>query len=86
VVPSCSDPIDLYCDNSGAITQAEEPRSHQKSRHTMVLSFDPRNHRAKRCEDMQGAHRPECGRSIDKASPSSEARGSYKGYGHEMLA
>ena len=28
VVPSCSSPIDLYCDNSGAIAQAKEPRSH----------------------------------------------------------
>ena len=29
VVPSCSSPIDLYCDNNGAIAQAKEPRSHQ---------------------------------------------------------
>jgi hypothetical protein len=33
VVPSCSSPIDLYCDNNGAIAQAKEPRSHQKSKH-----------------------------------------------------
>src|SRR5579883_2147695 len=35
VVPSCSGPIDLYCDNSGAIAQAKEPRSHQKSKHIL---------------------------------------------------
>jgi len=35
VVPSCSSPIDLYCDNSGAIAQAKEPRSHQKSKHIL---------------------------------------------------
>ena len=29
VVPSASSPMDLYCDNSGAIAQAKEPRSHQ---------------------------------------------------------
>jgi hypothetical protein len=35
VVPSCSSPIDLYCDNNGAIAQAKEPRSHQKSKHIL---------------------------------------------------
>jgi hypothetical protein len=30
VVPSASNLVDLYCDNSGAIAQAKEPRSHQK--------------------------------------------------------
>ena len=29
IVPSISDPVDLYCDNNGAIAQAKEPRSHQ---------------------------------------------------------
>ena len=35
VVPSASSPMDLYCDNSGAIAQAKEPRSHQKSKHIL---------------------------------------------------
>ena len=35
VVPSVSSPLDLYCDNSGAIAQAKEPRSHQKSKHIL---------------------------------------------------
>jgi hypothetical protein len=35
VVPSCSNPIDLYRENSGAITQAKEPRLHQKSKHIL---------------------------------------------------
>jgi hypothetical protein len=35
VVPSISSPVDLYCDNSGAIAQAKEPRSHQKSKHIL---------------------------------------------------
>ena len=35
VVPSCSSPIDLYCDNNGAIAQAKEPRSHKKSKHIL---------------------------------------------------
>ena len=33
VVPSAEDPMELYCDNSGAVAQAREPRSHQKSKH-----------------------------------------------------
>ena len=35
VVPSCVDPVTLYCDNNGAIAQAKEPRSHQKSKHIL---------------------------------------------------
>jgi hypothetical protein len=37
VVLSCSSPIDLYCDNNGAIAQAKEPRSHKKSKHILWL-------------------------------------------------
>jgi len=33
VVPSIEQPITLFCDNNGAIAQAKEPRSHQKSKH-----------------------------------------------------
>ena len=33
VVPTIADPIDLYCDNNGAILLAKEPRSHQQSLH-----------------------------------------------------
>ncbi|WVZ96895.1 hypothetical protein U9M48_042475 [Paspalum notatum var. saurae] len=35
VVPSASCPLDLYCDNMGAIAQANDPRSHQKSKHIL---------------------------------------------------
>ena len=35
VIPSCVDPVTLYCDNNGAIAQAREPRSHQKSKHIL---------------------------------------------------
>ncbi|KAK8656175.1 hypothetical protein V6N13_108732 [Hibiscus sabdariffa] len=35
VVPSTSDAIELYCDNNGAIAQAKEPRSHQRSKHIL---------------------------------------------------
>jgi hypothetical protein len=35
VVPSASGPLELYCDNNGAIAQAKEPQSHQKSKHVL---------------------------------------------------
>src|ERR1044072_6667098 len=33
VVLSAKDPLELYCDNSGIVAQAKEPRAHQKSKH-----------------------------------------------------
>ncbi|KAK8957861.1 hypothetical protein KSP39_PZI000571 [Platanthera zijinensis] len=35
VVPSISGPVDLYCDNTGAIAQSKEPRSHQRTKHIL---------------------------------------------------
>ena len=35
VVPNIVDPMSLYCDNNGAIAQAKEPRSHQRSKHIL---------------------------------------------------
>jgi hypothetical protein len=35
VVPSVDEPIQLYCDNTGAIAQSKEPRSHQRSKHVL---------------------------------------------------
>ena len=33
VVPSIQDPLEIFCDNEGAILQIKEPRAHQKTRH-----------------------------------------------------
>ena len=35
VVPSITNLVDVYCDNNGAIVQAKEPRSHQRSKHIL---------------------------------------------------
>ena len=35
VVPSIAGPITLYCDSTGAIAQALEPRSHNRSKHVL---------------------------------------------------
>ena len=37
VVPSIVDLIPLYYDNNGAIAQAKEPRSHQRSKHVLRI-------------------------------------------------
>ena len=36
VFPSADDPVRVYCDNTGAVAQAKEPRSHPKSRHVLM--------------------------------------------------
>lgn len=36
VIPSVVDPVLVYCDNNGAIAQAKEPRSHQRSKHILT--------------------------------------------------
>ena len=33
VVPSMHEPIRHYCDNSGAVANAKEPRNHHKGKH-----------------------------------------------------
>ena len=35
VVPSITNLVDVYCDNNGAIAQAKELRSHQRSKHIL---------------------------------------------------
>ena len=35
MVPTIADPILLYCDNNGAITQAKELRYHHRSKHIL---------------------------------------------------
>jgi len=35
VIPNVGCPVNLYCDNNGAIAQAKEPRAHQKSKHIL---------------------------------------------------
>ena len=40
VFPNASSPLDLYCDNSGAIAQAKEPRSQGITRRANTLCGD----------------------------------------------
>jgi hypothetical protein len=35
VFPDVSSPLNLHCDNNGAIAQAKEPRNHQKNKHVL---------------------------------------------------
>ena len=33
--PNAQSPLNLYCDNNGAIAQAKEPRNHQKNKYVL---------------------------------------------------
>ena len=35
VAPSIDGPVLLYCDSTGAIAQAKEPKSHQRTKHIL---------------------------------------------------
>ncbi|KAL0455143.1 UNVERIFIED_CONTAM: hypothetical protein Slati_0853500 [Sesamum latifolium] len=35
VVPSIAEPVVIFCDNNGAISQAKKPRSHHRSKHIL---------------------------------------------------
>ena len=35
VIPSIQKPIEIFCDNTGAIAQAKEPRSHHSTKHIL---------------------------------------------------
>ena len=35
MLPEIKNGITMYCDNTGAIAQSKEPRSHQKSKHVL---------------------------------------------------
>jgi hypothetical protein len=35
VFPDASSPLNLHCDNNGAIAHAKEPRNHQKNKHVL---------------------------------------------------
>jgi hypothetical protein len=35
VFPSMQDPVSIYCDNTGAIANAKEPRSHSTTKHIL---------------------------------------------------
>ena len=37
VIPSITNPVDVYCDNNGVIAQAKELRLHQRSKHILRL-------------------------------------------------
>ena len=35
VIPSITNSVDVYCDKNGAIAQAKEPKSHQRSKYIL---------------------------------------------------
>src|SRR4051812_20165365 len=39
VFPSCTDPVSIYCDNTGAIANVKEPRTHSTAKHILGHSI-----------------------------------------------
>ncbi|XP_058733051.1 uncharacterized protein LOC131604637 [Vicia villosa] len=56
IIPSIVDSIDLYCDNNGAIAQAKDPRSHQRSKHILGRYHLFRKIIDRGCEDMHNTY------------------------------
>ena len=44
VVPSALDPMEIFCDNTGAIALAKEPRCHKSSKHIKRRFHQIREH------------------------------------------
>ena len=66
VVPSALDPMTLFCDNTGAIALAKEPRFHKEDEtHKMKLQFHQRLHQGGGHKYLQSAHGCECWKSTD---------------------
>ena len=66
VVPSTLNPITLFCDNTGDIALAKEPRFSQEDQtHQTTLQPHPRLRRRRGRKYLQSAHGSECSRSAD---------------------
>ncbi|VFQ89696.1 unnamed protein product [Cuscuta campestris] len=77
VVPSINDPIPLFCDNTGAIAQAKEPRSHQKTKH-IVRSY----HIIREIVDRGDVEICKVGTDDNIADPLTKPLGKLKHEGH----
>ena len=74
VVPSALDPVEIYCDNSGAVAQAREPSSHHKTRHIEhKYKLHSTSCQSGFSESTQSSHGSERVRPDDKASTTSKA-------------
>jgi hypothetical protein len=63
VVPSALDPLEILCDNTGAIALAKEPRYNPNTKNINRWFHIIRDYIAD--GDLQGTYRSECRRSID---------------------
>ena len=63
IFPASVKPLDLYCDNSGAIAQAKE--SPQGQTHRSEISPDTKDRKEWLCRVMHNSHGCKCCRSVD---------------------
>ncbi|KAK1614528.1 hypothetical protein QYE76_020045 [Lolium multiflorum] len=64
VVPSALDPLVIYCDNMGAIANAQEPRSHKRLKHIKLRYHSIREYIEDGEVKICKVH-TECSRSVD---------------------
>ncbi|KAK1619089.1 hypothetical protein QYE76_024606 [Lolium multiflorum] len=61
VVPSALDPLVIYCDNMGAIANAQEPRSHKRLKHIKLRYHSIREYiedgEVKICKVLEGSRK-----------------------------
>ncbi|KAK1606655.1 hypothetical protein QYE76_030328 [Lolium multiflorum] len=65
VVPSALDPLVIYCDNMGAIANAQEPRSHKRLKHIKLRYHSIREYIEDGEVKICKVHTSECSRSVD---------------------
>ncbi|KAK1619684.1 hypothetical protein QYE76_025201 [Lolium multiflorum] len=67
VVPSALDPLVIYCDNTGAIANAKEPRSHKKLKHIKLRFHSIREYIEDGEEDLTKGYSRLCRRREKRA-------------------
>ena len=66
VIPNASGPMTLFCDNTGAIALAKEPRFHRKTRHIKRrFNFIRESVQNGDIEYLQNTYGSECDRPVD---------------------
>ena len=65
VIPSASDPMKIFCDNTGAIALAKESRFHKRTKHIKRCFNSIRDQVKEGDRDLQNTYGYECWRPVD---------------------
>ncbi|KAL0401864.1 UNVERIFIED_CONTAM: hypothetical protein Slati_4216300 [Sesamum latifolium] len=73
VAPSIAEPVVIFCDNNGAITQAKEMRSHHHSKHILRRLVQDGNRHPNSCPRPRSGD----GRRKDRTRTNSKPKNSH---------